>query len=352
MARPLRLEHPGAIWHLTARGNRREAIYLDDEDRDRFLRRLAETVTLHRWRLHAWVLMTNHYHLLLETPEPNLSRGMHRLNAPYSQAFNVRHGRVGHVFQGRYKSILVERESHLLELTRYVVLNPVRAGIVSTPGEWPWSSYRETAGLRPPARWLETAWTLSQFGRDSRTARDRYRAFIAEAARGHYRPWEQLSGQIYLGGEAFRRRLAALVRRGMQAPEIPLQQRTPAPRPSLEVTLAAVAEAFETTASAMRTARRGDARKALALLGRRLAAARLQDVGTLLGVTPWSASRLTRGAEALENEDPAFQGRLDLAHRLIGQGAWTKSQTDRPDPGVSRSRAGDGGGRRRRPGST
>jgi len=320
MARPLRLEHPGAIWHVTARGNRREAIYLDDDDRNRFLRRLAETVTVHCWRLHAWVLMTNHYHLLLETPEPNLSRGMHRLNAPYSQAFNARHARIGHVFQGRYKSILVEREAHLLELTRYVVLNPVRAGIVSTPGEWPWSSYRETAGTRSPARWLETTWTLRQFADDMRVAQDRYRAFVAEGATGDYRPWAELHGQIYLGGVAFRRRLAVLVRRRPPASEIPLQQRTPVPRPTLEELQAAVTLAFGTTPSAMRTTRRGDARKALALLGRRLAAAPLRDVATMLGVTPWSASRLTRVAEAFEADDPAFQGRLQVVHRLLRSG--------------------------------
>ena len=104
MARPLRLEHPGAIWHVTARGNRKEDIFLDDRDRHPFFDHLAKVVTLYRWRLHAWVLMTNHFHLLVETPEPNLSRGMHLLNGRYSQGFNARHGRVGHVFQGRYKA--------------------------------------------------------------------------------------------------------------------------------------------------------------------------------------------------------------------------------------------------------
>ena len=125
MTRPLRLEHPGALWHVTARGNRKDDIYLDDRDMRCFLEHLAATIGMFRWCVHAWVLMTNHYHLLLETPEPNLARGMHRLNGLYSQGFNLRHERVGHVFQGRYKAILVERESHLLELIRYVVLNPV-----------------------------------------------------------------------------------------------------------------------------------------------------------------------------------------------------------------------------------
>jgi REP element-mobilizing transposase RayT len=325
MARPLRLEHPGAIWHVTARGNRREAIVLDDDDRRRFVGRLADTVTLHRWRLHAWVLMTNHYHLLLETPEPNLSRGMQRLNAPYSQAFNARHGRVGHVLQGRYKSILVERETHLLELTRYVVLNPVRAGMTPAPGAFPWSSYGETAGDRPPACWLETSWTLRQFGGRLDTARRRYREFVAEGVAGAYRPWEQLEGQIYLGGEEFRRRAAALVEGARPSLEVPLSQQAPVARPTLERTLAAVAEAFHTTPAAIRAARRGAARKAVALLGRRLADARLVDVGSALGVRHWSASRLTARGKALEAADASFRRRLDAVSRLLTESA--KGQT-------------------------
>ena len=128
MARPLRLDHAGAVWHLTSRGNERREIFREDEDRERFLRILAGVVKRFRWRVHAYVLMGNHYHLLVDTPEPTLSRGMKHLNGVYTQNFNRRHRRVGHLLQGRFKAILVERESHLLELTRYVVLNPVRPG--------------------------------------------------------------------------------------------------------------------------------------------------------------------------------------------------------------------------------
>src|SRR5436853_5298437 len=140
MARPLRLEYPGALYHVTARGNAKSDIYLDDGDRRIFERILGTTVTRHRWLLHAFCLMGNHYHLLLETPLPNLSKGMHRLNGSYSQCFNRRHQRVGHVLQGRFTALLVERESYLLELARYVPLNPVRAGFVSSPADWQWSS--------------------------------------------------------------------------------------------------------------------------------------------------------------------------------------------------------------------
>ena len=234
MARPLRLEHAGALWHITARGNRKEDVFLDDRDRRNFLEHLAATVEMFGWRVHAWVLMTNHYHLLIETTEPNLGRGMHRLNGPYAQGLNKRHGRVGHVFQGRYKAILVERESHLLELTRYVVLNPVRAGMVDRVEDYPWSSYLQTLGRVRSVDWLETDWTLLHFGREACEARERFRDSVADAAAANYRPWEELTGQIYLGGELFRKRLDALLPTRPPVIEIPRPQRALAPRPSLD----------------------------------------------------------------------------------------------------------------------
>ena len=147
MSRPLRLEYPGAIWHVTSRGNERKAIFADDDDREKFLEILGQAVVWADWRLHAYVLMGNHYHLLVETPEPTLSRGMRQLNGVYTQHYNRRHKRSGHLFQGRFKGILTEKESHLSELIRYVVLNPVRAKLCANAKDWRWSSYRATAGM-------------------------------------------------------------------------------------------------------------------------------------------------------------------------------------------------------------
>ena len=145
MARPLRVEYEGAVYHVTSRGNAREDIFLDNRDRSRFLEMLGDVVARYGWICHAYCLMTNHYHLLIETPEANLSRGMHLLNGVYTQWFNRRHKRVGHLLQGRFKAILVEKESHLLELARYIVLNPVRAKMVRSVRDWPWDSYRATS---------------------------------------------------------------------------------------------------------------------------------------------------------------------------------------------------------------
>jgi putative transposase len=317
MARPLRLEHAGAIWHVTARGNRKEDIFVDDRDRRALLEHLAVTIEMYKWRVHAWVLMTNHYHLVLETPEPNLGRGMQRLNGPYAQGSNKRHGRVGHVFQGRYKAILVERESHLLELTRYVVLNPVRARMVERAEDYPWSSYRQTLGLVQGMDWLETGWTLLHFGRGMREARRRFREFVAEAAASDYHPWGRLTGQIYLGGEVFRERVDALLSTRPPAVEIPRPQRVLTPRPSLDQILGAVVVAFETTAKEVRLRRRGPARKAFALLARRSAAAPLREVGDLLGINPWSASHSASAGAMLEVEDPQFRRRLQSARSLV-----------------------------------
>ena len=142
MARPLRFEFPGALYHVTSRGNACQRVFHHDEGREMFLAILAWVVARFRWRCHAYCLMDNHIHLLIDTPQPNLSRGMRQLNGVYTQRFNRRHRRVGHLFQGRYKSILVEKEGYLLELARYIILNPVRVKMVKTLERYPWSSYR------------------------------------------------------------------------------------------------------------------------------------------------------------------------------------------------------------------
>lgn len=229
MSRPLRLEFPGAVYHVTSRGNARQAIVVDDTDRARFLAILTHVVDRFGWLCHAYCLMDNHYHLLIETPQANLSRGMRQLNGLYTQAYNRRHGREGHLFQGRFKAILVEKDTHLLELCRYVVLNPVRANLVRHPRQWRWSSYRATVGEIEVPRGLTVDWILEQFGRRRAEAQARYRDFVV-AGRDGPRPWDQVRGQIYLGSEAFiaRHQPDELIR------EVPRRQ-TQAHRPTLEV---------------------------------------------------------------------------------------------------------------------
>jgi REP element-mobilizing transposase RayT len=232
MARPLRIEYPGAVYHVTSRGNAREAIFLSDDDRRKFLGVLAATREKYNWLCHAFCLLDNHYHLVIETIDPNLSLGMRQLNGVYTQAFNRAHQRVGHVFQGRYKAIMVEKDSHLLELCRYVVLNPVRAGMVSKPSEWTWSSYMSTAYAGKVPEFLTTGWLLAQFSEKMITARQRYRTFVAEGMAGTEKPWEKLVGQVFLGSESFVARMQELLEGKQDIKEIPRSQRYPG-RPPL-----------------------------------------------------------------------------------------------------------------------
>ena len=160
MARPLRIEFPGAVYHLTSRGNARQRIFLNNDDRKLFLETLFHVVTRYGWLCHSYCLMDNHYHLLVETPKPTLCSGMRHLNGVYTQTYNRRHKKVGHILQGRYKAILVEKEAYLLELCRYVVLNPLRVKARDRVDQWKWSSYRVTAGLARAEKFLTIDWIL------------------------------------------------------------------------------------------------------------------------------------------------------------------------------------------------
>ena len=226
MARPLRIEYPGALYHVTSRGNARADIVGDDGDRQIFVDTLSATVDRFGWLCHAWCLMDHHYHVLVVTPAPNLSRGMRHLNGVFTQRLNRRHGRVGHVFQGRYKAILVERAPHLLELCRYVVLNPVRAGMARRVRDWRWSSYRGSAGLARARRFEHRDWILAQFGAETDDAVRSYRRFVADGI-GAPSPWDTLSGPDVLGGAAFRDALRE--KAGMTSSEVPSRARRLAP---------------------------------------------------------------------------------------------------------------------------
>jgi len=230
MARPLRLEFAGALYHVTSRGDRQrqDDIYECDADRQAFLSILADVCESYNWVCHAYCLMDNHYHLLIETPDANLSKGMRQLNGVYTQTFNRQHERVGHVFQGRYKAIHVERESYLLELARYIVLNPVRARMVYKVQDWKWSSYRITIGQEPSEPWLNTDWLLAAFAKRKKVAIRKYKLFVAEG-RNQPSPWEKLRNQVFLGNDTFVEDMRKLIDGEKQLSEIPSSQRRAKP---------------------------------------------------------------------------------------------------------------------------
>jgi putative transposase len=315
MARPLRLESPGALWHVTSRGNERRAIARDDQDRGRFLGLLAEVVGDTGWCLFAYVLLDNHYHLLLETPEPNLSVGMRQLNGRYGQWFNRRHDRVGHVFQGRFGGIRIEREAHLLEVSRYVVLNPVRAGVTANAADYRWSSFRATAGLRPAPAWLRTDLVLALFGVATEAARRRYVQFVAAGVQ-RASPWRRLVQQVFLGSETFVR--AALGEVAADR-EIPKAQRD-GPRPTLDQLLTAVAQESGQPPHALCRRRAGPERELLAYLGRHDCALRLRALGATLDVDIGYVSRLAAQGQARLSNDPAFAHAVARVRRRLAVG--------------------------------
>jgi len=202
MNRPLRIEFAGALYHVTSRGDRQATIFWDDVDRAAWLATLAQVCARYNFVVHGFCLMTNHYHLVLETIEGNLSQGMRVLNGSYSQYFNRRHELLGHLFQGRYHAILVQRESYLLELTRYVVLNPLRAGMVTSLDAWPWSSHPFIIGKSPAPEWLDTSAMLRHFGSERGAAMDAYHRFV-QAGIGRASPLKDIQHQLILGDEAF-----------------------------------------------------------------------------------------------------------------------------------------------------
>ena len=202
MARQLRIQFEGALYHIISRGNERMMIFLDEADRTKYLNILHTTIERFNWLCHVYCLMGNHYHLMIETPVANLAKGMKYLNQVYSQFFNWKYNRVGHVLQGRYKSYIVQKEAYLLHCCRYIVLNPWEAKLVEHPAEWKWSSYGATTGLIKPPTFLTTDWLLEIFGSDVRRARKNYVQFIESDMNGK-RSKLEYKYQLFLGSDEF-----------------------------------------------------------------------------------------------------------------------------------------------------
>jgi REP element-mobilizing transposase RayT len=286
MTRPLRLEFPGALWHVHNRGVERRSIFLDDHDRRAFLCLLEKTIEDHGWRMHAYVLMSNHYHLFFETPAMNLSRGMKALDASHAASFNQRHQRVGHLFQSRFSSHLVDGDTYFLVVSRYVVLNPVRARIVSGPAEWPWSSYKATAGLASVPAWLDPAPILDRFNRDNWVAATiDYRQFVAAGIGDAWSPWDNLTAQAFLGDQAFLKRVEKRVEASRRSREHLKVQREFRAR-TLDDVRAATNAVLPKSSS--------DSRSVFIVLASRHTRATQAAIGRAVGVTGQAVGKIVR----------------------------------------------------------
>jgi putative transposase len=229
MARGPRLQLRGATYHVMSRGNRKSIIFEDDSDRQRFVELLGETADRYRLLCHSYCLMGNHYHVVIEASDCNLSEAMHWLNGGFAQHSNRRHHRTGHLLQGRFKSLLVGDDIYLRAANAYVVLNPVRAGLVADPSEWRWSSYRATTGMETPPDWLDMTWLSWVFGgRTLGDAQRHFREFVSTRPDG-----TQLAEEtLVFGNEILRERARTVIGATLHQSRLPREYRALS-RPSL-----------------------------------------------------------------------------------------------------------------------
>lgn len=326
MSRPLRLQFPGSLWHITARGNNRQRTFLDDDDRRFFLNLLGECVERFRWILTAYVLMPNHYHLVIQLTETTLSKGMRQLNGSYTQHFNWRHERVGHLFQGRFKGLLVDKEEYSLELLRYVVLNPVRADITHTPDSYEWSSHRAVLGATPAPRWLAVDDVLLHFGPTRDIALPLYRRFVDEGITRRESLWDGIVGQIYLGGEEWIDEVRERIALKPRSEDYPRCQKLPY---SMDDVITCVARTFSVPEERIRNGRGGSHRMVAAWLGWNNALLTSREIGSALNIRSSQVARLVSRCESdseaseairrvfLPSVDERVKGRPDPTHTPV-----------------------------------
>jgi putative transposase len=317
MARPLRLEFPEATYHITSRGNEQRNIFYTDDDRLAFLTLLGDAARRFGWSITAWVLMTNHFHLVLQTPEPNLSKGMQWLNGTYAAWFNRRHNRTGHLFQGRFKAYIIDRQTYYSEVLRYVVLNPVRAHLVEQPADYRWSSYRATAGIDEPEAWFDAAAALESFGGTGEVARLAYRQFVLDRIGAQEPLWQALIHGIFLGTDEWARQMRTLTESKPRSTDHPRSQRAVG-RPAMNQIITAVAAAAGRRSETIRTTRGDPLRSLVAWIGWNEGWITLRGIAASLRLrSEGHISNLIRRCERMFASNRSLLGQLDVALALL-----------------------------------
>ncbi len=308
MPRPPRLDAAGTVTHVIARGNERRPLFREDGDRERYLELLAEACSRHGARVLAWCLMPNHVHLALQTGAVPVSRVVHDVHARYAQYFNRAHDRSGHLFQGRFQGLVIDRDAYLLEVVRYIHRNPVKARLVARPEDFPWSSHGAYLGAAPP--WLDTSEVLSLLAGSRPKARRLFREFVAETPTGRYDPDDARLGVV--GGEDFVR--AALARAG----KAELARRTLTPEAIAEVVAAKEGVTLEELRGPARVRSLSRVRSLCALLGREVGQVSLARTARLFRRDPSTISRDVAYLERRLAEEPQEARRFEeLRKRLV-----------------------------------
>jgi len=309
MARPLRIEYPGAYYHITSRGNEQKDVFKSQRDREKFLEYLASATERYGAVVHAYCLMNNHFHLLLETPEGNLSQIMRHINGAYTTYFNIKRKRAGHLFQGRYKAILIEADEYLTELSRYIHLNPVRVGIVEKPEQYQWSSYRSYTVQSNPQEWLRTGFILSCFAQEIIDAQNKYRIFVEDRLGKEYEsPLKRTIGASILGSAAFIDEISTTHIQGKEDGNIPaLRQLTSRPTPE-EIVTAVRAEFHDDEKLA---------RRASIHLCHKHSGLRLGEIGESFNVRDTAISEASRRFARELEKDAKLRGKMARIKRTL-----------------------------------
>ena len=301
------------VYFITARCRDGFPTFASDAAKAVFWDRFVHYTAMHQFQPRVATLMNNHYHLVLQTPEPNLSRGMQWLNGTYAAWFNRRYNRSGHLFHGRFKAFLIEKETYFAEVLRYVALNPVRAGIVERPEQYRWSSYRATAGFEPAPDWLDIAALNLAFDEDASIAPTRFREFVEMRIGNQERLWDQLTNALYLGTPEWTKKMRVIVESWPRSTDHPITQRAVG-RPQMHTVLATVAQVAGQSVATIRSTRGNPLRRLAAWIGWHEGLLTLRSIAASLRLrSEGHISRLIRRCETEFGSDPTLLTHLDLA---------------------------------------
>lgn len=316
MARPLRIEFPEAIYHITARGNERKSIFLDDKDYVKFLVYLSDSVKVFRLKIFGYVLMPNHYHLVLQTVDANLSRVMHQLNTAYTVYFNRKYSRVGHLFQGRYKALLIQKNPYLLEVSRYVHLNAVRARLINDPYQYRWCSYQYYVGRGKIPEWLDTNFIIEMLSKNTKKQKHIYKEFVEGGIFESRNPFDKVYAQTILGDEDF-------IDKVMDRLDLEKNQEIPATKEfcnklSFRQILHGVCEVTKKSEEAViKGGRFSLERKILIYLLRTRTSMSLQEIGRNFGVSYSAVSQTKKAFEQRLQQDEKLENIVERINGIL-----------------------------------